>query len=84
MKVDVDKVFDDLTNKLKQKKVQLKINKKVKEFIAEQGFDKYYGARPLRRLLQKQIENKISKMIISNEIKNGDILKLTMKLITNI
>ncbi len=75
----VDKVFDDLTNKLKQKKVQLKINKKVKEFIAEQGFDKYYGARPLRRLLQKQIENKISKMIISNEIKNGDILKLTMK-----
>jgi len=75
----VDKVFYDLSNKLKQKNLSLKINKKVKGFIADKGFDKYYGARPLRRLLQKQIENKISKMIISNEIKDGDVLQLTMK-----
>ena len=57
----------------------MKVKKKVKEFIAEQGFDKYYGARPLRRLLQKEVENKVSKMIISNEVKEGEVLQLTMK-----
>ena len=75
----VDKVLDDLSEKLKSKNLQIKINKKVKEFIASKGFDKYYGARPLRRLLQKEVENKISKMIISKEIKNGDVLKLTLR-----
>ena len=75
----VDKVLDDLSEKLKSKNLQIKINKKVKEFIAIKGFDKYYGARPLRRLLQKEVENKISKMIISKEIKNGDVLKLTLR-----
>jgi len=75
----VDKEFGNLSKKLELKNLELKINKKVKEFIADQGFDKYYGARPLRRLLQKQVENKISKMIISNEVKNGDVLQLTLK-----
>lgn len=75
----VDKEFGNLSKKLESKNLELKINKKVKEFIADQGFDKYYGARPLRRLLQKQVENKISKMIISNEVKNGDVLQLTLK-----
>ena len=75
----VDKEFGNLSKKLELKNLKLKINKKVKEFIADQGFDKYYGARPLRRLLQKQVENKISKMIISNEVKNGDVLQLTLK-----
>jgi len=75
----VEKVLDDLSKKLKDKNLEMKVNKKVKEFIAEQGFDKYYGARPLRRLLQKEVENKVSKMIISNEVKEGEVLQLTMK-----
>jgi len=75
----VDKVLEDLSIKLKDRKLELKVNKKVKEFIAEQGFDKYYGARPLRRLLQQEVENKISTMIISNEVKEGEVLQLTIK-----
>tara|TARA_Y100001970_G_scaffold267272_1_gene357034 strand:- start:13863 stop:16415 length:2553 start_codon:yes stop_codon:yes gene_type:complete len=75
----VDKVLVDLSSKLGEKKLEIKFNKKVKEYIAEKGFDRFYGARPLKRLLQKEVENKISKMIISNDVKNGDIIHLTIK-----
>ena len=61
------------------KKLEIKFNKKVKQYIVDKGFDRFYGARPLRRLLQKEVENKISKMIISNEVKNGDVLQLSVQ-----
>ena len=75
----VDKVLIDLSKKISDKKLEIKFNKKVKQYIADKGFDRFYGARPLRRLLQKEVENKISKMIISNEVKNGDVLQLSVQ-----
>jgi|TARA_B110000263_G_scaffold248698_1_gene264210 ATP-dependent Clp protease ATP-binding subunit ClpC len=75
----VDKVFDELTCKLLKMKIDLQTGKKVKEWIANRGFDKFYGARPLKRLLQKEVENKISKMIIAKEVKEGNTLSLRLK-----
>ena len=75
----VDKVLIDLSKKISDKKLEIKFNKKVKQYIADKGFDRFYGARPLRRLLQKEVENKISKMIISNEVKSGDVLQLSVQ-----
>ena len=59
--------------------IKITAGRKVKDWVAEKGFDKFYGARPLKRLLQKQIENKISKMIIAKEVKNGDTISLRLK-----
>ena len=44
------------------------------KYFIENGFDEYYGARPLKRLVSRTIETDLAKMIINNEIKFGDIL----------
>ena len=55
----------------------LKINKAAKSIILEQGFDPKYGARPLRRSLERLIENPVAEMILKKEISEGDIINIT-------
>jgi|14BtaG_2_1085337.scaffolds.fasta_scaffold02638_10 ATP-dependent Clp protease ATP-binding subunit ClpC len=55
----------------------LKINKAAKDIILDQGFDPKYGARPLRRSLERLIENPVAEMILKKEIEEGDIIKVT-------
>lgn len=50
----------------------LTVNENAKEFLAEKGYDEKYGARPLRRTIQNQIEDKMSEEILEGKIKNGD------------
>lgn len=54
----------------------VKIDPSVKEYIFEKGYDKDLGARPLKRAIQKYIENKITDSIINNEINVGDNITL--------
>jgi ATP-dependent Clp protease ATP-binding subunit ClpC len=56
---------------------KLKINKRSKEFISEIGYDEKFGARPLKRSIQKYIEDPISEKIIKNEIIEGDTIIVT-------
>lgn len=55
----------------------VKIDNSLKDFIFEKGYDKMYGARPLKRMIQKYIENEITDAIINEEINVGD--KVTLK-----
>lgn len=57
---------------LEQKKIELEITEKAKDMLVKEGFDPEYGARPMRRLIQREIENLISDKIISGEVKQGD------------
>ena len=75
----VEKVIKKLTFKLENLNIKIFVPKNVKNWIAENGFDKFYGARPLNRLIQKEIEDKISKMIISKEVSDQDHLYLRLK-----
>jgi ATP-dependent Clp protease ATP-binding subunit ClpC len=75
----VEKVIKKLTFKLENLNIKIDVPKNVKNWIAENGFDKFYGARPLNRLIQKEIEDKISKMIISKEVSDQDHLYLRLK-----
>ncbi|WP_081211684.1 ATP-dependent Clp protease ATP-binding subunit [Salegentibacter sediminis] len=52
----------------------LKLSDKAKDFIAEKGFDKQYGARPLNRAIQKYIEDALAEEIITSKIAEGDII----------
>ena len=50
----------------------LKLSKAAKDYIAEKGFDKQYGARPLKRAIQKYIEDALAEEIITSHIQSGD------------
>ncbi|OCS10732.1 hypothetical protein CFTD6783_00005, partial [Campylobacter fetus subsp. testudinum] len=49
----------------------------AKEFIAKAGFDPVYGARPLRRALYELVEDKLAEMILRDELKSGDSIKIS-------
>ena len=54
-------------------------SKKAKNFIAEKGFDKQYGARPLNRAIQKYVEDAIAEEIIKSNISEGDAIVMDLK-----
>ncbi|MEO0251855.1 MAG: AAA family ATPase [candidate division WOR-3 bacterium] len=68
----VDILFENLKNRLRERKIKLNLSEKAKELIARKGFDTTMGARPLKRLIQKEIENKLSSMILRGEISEND------------
>ena len=75
-KEDIDKIIDIELEKLLDRISELgykpKLSKKARNFIAEKGFDKQYGARPLKRAIQKYVEDAIAEEIIKSNIQEGD------------
>ncbi|MFJ8069133.1 ATP-dependent chaperone ClpB [Peribacillus sp. NPDC096447] len=69
----VDKMVHQLQVRLTEQNIVLNVTEAAKEFIAEQGYDPVYGARPLKRFIQKHLETKIARKIIAGtvEIKEG-------------
>ena len=65
-----------LIDRLHKQGVQLKISTAALDKIAKDGYNPEMGARPLRRAIQKDIEDKIASMLIKGDLKNGDILKV--------
>lgn len=57
----------------------LKLSKKAKDFIAEKGFDKQFGARPLKRAIQKYIEDALAEQIVTAQLSSGDTISLDYK-----
>lgn len=74
----IDIELEKLYSRLSDLGYQLELTKEAKSFIAEKGFDKDYGARPLKRALQKYIEDPMAEEIINSEISEGDHLLLEM------
>ncbi len=77
-KEDINKIIDielkQLTDRIKDIGYTLKLSKKAKDYIAEKGFDKQYGARPLKRAIQKYIEDSLAEEIINSKIVEGDFI----------
>jgi len=59
-------------------KYKLTISPEAKDFISEKGFDPQFGARPLKRAIQKYLEDEIAEVIIGNDIKEGDIISVDL------
>lgn len=65
----------DLENKLKSKHITLEFSDKMIDYLANNAYDPHYGARPLRRYIQKEIETSLAKKILANEIhEKSDVL----------
>ncbi len=82
-KEDIDKIIDielaKLLERISELGYKLKLSKKAKHFIAEKGFDKQYGARPLKRAIQKYVEDAIAEEIIKSNIQEGDTITMDLK-----
>jgi len=58
---------------------KIKLSREAKEFIADKGFDKQYGARPLKRAIQKYIEDLLAEEIVNNRLTEGDHIILDLE-----
>jgi len=65
--------------RLEKRGVQVTFNDAVKQYIADNGFDPEFGARPVKRLIQKAVLDKLADRIIKGEIKNGAKIKVNIK-----
>ena len=65
----IDKLLNDLSNRLAMQDIYVSFAKDVKKYIQKSAYDPVFGARPIKRFIQKQIENLIAKAIVDNEIK---------------
>jgi ATP-dependent Clp protease ATP-binding subunit ClpB len=74
MKQLIDKQVKFLNERLKVKKVQLKLDAKAYETLEAQGFDAQYGARPLNGVFQKLVTRPLSKKILGGNLQEGDLL----------
>jgi ATP-dependent Clp protease ATP-binding subunit ClpC len=70
----VDLMVKDLQNRLAERKLEVKISDKAKSLLAEIGYDPTYGARPLRRAIEKHVENPLSSKLLRGEFKEGDTI----------
>ena len=75
----VDLMLKDTSFALAQKNITLSLSLKAKEFILEKGTDLKYGARPLRRAIQRYVEDEISEMILRGQIVNGQNINIEVE-----
>lgn len=75
IKIEIDKLY----NRVKDLGYQLQLTEAALDFIAEKGFDKQYGARPLKRAIQKYVEDLLAEEIINEKITTGDSILLDKK-----
>jgi ATP-dependent Clp protease ATP-binding subunit ClpB len=62
---------------LADRKVALEIDAEAKKWLANAGYDPVYGARPLKRVIQRELQNPLAEKILSGEIRDGDTVRVT-------
>ncbi len=70
----IDKFISELNERLAQQKIHLELSDQAKQFLADNGFESTYGARPLKRFIQKNIETLLAREILSAHVKEGQQL----------
>jgi len=72
----VDLQIDELRKRLHEKKIEIEVSGEAKKLLAERGYDPVYGARPLRRAIQRDIQNPLAQKILEGEYKEGDTVRI--------
>ena len=75
----VDIMFESLAKIVAQKNIRISLTQGAKELLAEIGFDAVFGARPLKRALQMEVEDKLSEMILRNEVSEDSSVEFDAK-----
>jgi ATP-dependent Clp protease ATP-binding subunit ClpC len=81
-KEDIMKIIDiqvkDLFRRMNSMNISIELSKQAKEFLAEKGYDQLYGARPLRRALQKYVEDPVAEEILKGTFSEGSVIKVKL------
>ena len=72
----VDLMLKDLQKRLNEQKVTIELTEKAKAWLAKEGYDPVFGARPLRRVIERYIESALSGKLLRGELKEGDTVKI--------
>ena len=83
LKEDLQRIIDIeigfVADRLKERSIILEVNQEAKDFLIEKGFDPIFGARPLKRTIQRFLEDSLASEIISNRFKDGSTVKVSRK-----
>jgi ATP-dependent Clp protease ATP-binding subunit ClpB len=75
----VELMFDDLRARLAERRMTLEVTEDARRFIAAQGFDPVYGARPLRRFIAREVETRIGRALLTDAILDGATIRVELK-----
>ena len=70
-------MLKETAKRMEQNNIKITFTEEVKEFLAEKGYDKIYGARPLKRTIQEHIEDKLAEAILDDKVKEGDSISIS-------
>ena len=70
----VDLLLKDLNHRLESQEIKIELTDQAKDYVTEHGYDPMYGARPLKRFLQKHVETLSAKLILSGEVMPRDTI----------
>jgi ATP-dependent Clp protease ATP-binding subunit ClpB len=72
----VDLLVADVQRRLADRRLTLELSEEARDFIAREGYDPVYGARPLRRFIQREVETRIGRALLSGEIQDGATIRV--------
>ncbi len=72
----VELMFADLRDRLAERQMTLEISAEARRYIAEQGFDPVYGARPLRRFIAREVETRIGRALLAGDARDGTVIRV--------
>ncbi|MCM3503541.1 AAA family ATPase [Curtobacterium sp. ODYSSEY 48 V2] len=67
---------DRLARRLSDRRLELAVTPAARSWLADRGYDPVYGARPLRRLMQRQIDDRLARAILSGDVRDGDTVRV--------
>jgi ATP-dependent Clp protease ATP-binding subunit ClpB len=73
----VDIQFDRLGRLLEERKIAIRLDAKARDWLAEKGYDPAYGARPLKRAIQKAVQDPLAELILSGKVRDGDAVAVS-------
>jgi len=71
--------IDRLERRLSERRLQLAVTPNARAWLAERGYDPIYGARPLRRLMQREIDDRLARAILAGEVNDGDTVRVDLE-----
>lgn len=77
MSAIVDIQLKRLTKLLEEKKIIIELDNQAKNFLGDEGYDPAYGARPLKRVIQRRLQDPIADLILSGKVKDGETIQVT-------